>query len=97
MIVLTKNAIQNLVSLQRPPVNLQSQLTNVTVEVDTIRFNLSDRRSITFPLAWSSKLIAATIEQRQNFTFTPYNDFWDDVDEIIGVENVLRGDKLCSL
>lgn len=79
---------------QRPPVNLQPQLTNVIVGMDTIRFDLSDGRSITFPLAWSSKLSAATIEQRQNVTFTPYNAFWDDVDEIIGVENVLYGDKL---
>lgn len=89
-----KNMSQNFASGQRPPVNLQPQLTNVTVGTDTIRFDLSDGRSITFPLAWSSKLSAATVEQRQNVTFTPYNAFWDDVDEIIGVENVLYGDKL---
>lgn len=80
--------------VQRPPVNQQPQLENVAVETDTIRFDLSDGRSVTFPLAWSSKLANATVEQRQNFTFTPYNAFWDDVDEIIGVENVLYGDKL---
>ena len=80
--------------VQRPPINLQPQLTNVTVGTDVIRFDLSDRRSITFPLDWSAKLSQATVEQRQNFTFTPYNAFWDYVDEIIGVENVLYGDKL---
>lgn len=47
-----------------------------------------------FPLAWSVKLLNATPEQRKNVTFTPYNAFWDDIDEIIGVENVLYGDKL---
>lgn len=78
---------------QRPPVNLQPRLTNVTVEMDIIRFDLSDGRSITFPVAWSAKLSAATVEQRQNLTFTPYIAFWDDVDEIIGVENVLYGHK----
>ncbi len=47
-----------------------------------------------FPLAWSVKLLNAAPEQRQNVTFTPYNAFWDDIDEIIGVENVLYGEKL---
>ena len=79
---------------QRPPVNLQPQLTNVTVGADVIQFDLSDGRGVSFPLMWSQKLAAATVEQRQNFSFTPYNAFWDDIDEIIGVENVLYGNKL---
>lgn len=79
---------------QRPPVNLQPTLAGVSIDTDTIQFDLSDGRSVKFPLTWSAKLSSATPEQRQNFTFTPYNAFWDDVDEIIGVENVLYGDKL---
>lgn len=82
------------ISPHRPPVNLQPTLIDVSIGVDSVQFNLSDGRSIRFPLVWSSKLSNATPEQRQNVTFTPYNAFWDDVDEIIGVENVLYGDKL---
>ena len=78
----------------RPPVNLQPTLAGVSVDADTVQFDLSDGRSMKFPLAWSVKLLNATPEQRQNVTFTPYNAFWDDIDEIIGVENVLYGDKL---
>jgi hypothetical protein len=78
----------------RPPVSDQPVLLGVQVMNEQIRFDLSDGRGILFPLAWSTKLSAATPDQRQQFTFTPYNVFWDDVDEIIGVENALYGDKL---
>ena len=78
----------------RPPVNLQPTLAGVSISMDTVQFDLSDGRSVKFPLAWSVKLLNATPEQRQNVTCTPYNAFWDDIDEIIGVENVLYGDKL---
>lgn len=74
--------------------NLQPTLAGVSIGADTVQFDLSDGRSMKFPLAWSEKLLNATPEQRQKVTFTPYNAFWDDIDEIIGVENVLYGDKL---
>lgn len=46
------------------------------------------------PLDWSAPLAKATPEQRQEFKVSPWNVFWDDLDEIIGVENLLYGRKL---
>jgi hypothetical protein len=67
---------------------------NVVVDNERISFSLSDGRTISIPLVWSARLMAATSEQRQVFIITPWNIFWDEADEIIGVENVLYGHKL---
>ncbi|TAE33502.1 MAG: DUF2442 domain-containing protein [Cytophagales bacterium] len=79
---------------QRPLVSAQPTLHGVQVDSEHVQFDLSDGRSVRFPLTWSTRLMAASPEQRQQFTFTPYNVFWDDIDEIIGVENALYGNKL---
>ncbi len=68
--------------------------TNVRVDSDEIIFSLSDSRTVTIPLAWSKLLSEASASQRTNFIVSDYNVFWDDIDEIIGVENVLFGKKL---
>ncbi|GAB4018351.1 hypothetical protein GCM10028773_17740 [Spirosoma koreense] len=68
--------------------------TEVKVDADTIGFSLSDGRTITIPLAWSALLSSASFSQRNNFTISAYNVFWDDIDEVIGVENVLFGKEL---
>jgi len=46
------------------------------------------------PLDWSTPLANATPEQRQAFKVSPWNVFWDDLDEIIGVEHLLYGQRL---
>lgn len=68
--------------------------TDVQVNSDTIWFSLSDGRTVTIPLAWSKLLSAASASQRTSFIMSAYNVFWDDIDEIIGVENVLFGREL---
>ncbi len=45
-------------------------------------------------MAWSDKLTQATDQQRQAFTFNAHFIFWDNLDEIIGVRNILFGNKL---
>ncbi|MBC7570411.1 MAG: DUF2442 domain-containing protein [Spirosoma sp.] len=67
---------------------------NVRVEADSIRFELSDGRTVSIPLAWSRLLSSASVNQRNNFIVSAYNVFWDDIDEIIGVENILFGKEL---
>ncbi|MVM41973.1 DUF2442 domain-containing protein [Spirosoma sp. HMF3257] len=67
---------------------------NVQIDSDAVIFSLSDGRTITIPLVWSKLLSVASTEQRTNFTISAYNVFWDDIDEIIGVENVLFGKNL---
>lgn len=61
---------------------------------DRIGFELSDGRTILIPLEWSKPLAAATPKQRRSFEMTELNVFWDEIDEIIGVENLLYGRQL---
>ncbi|MDB5223376.1 MAG: hypothetical protein JWN83_2043 [Chitinophagaceae bacterium] len=61
---------------------------------DEIAFVLNDDRIICIPLAWSKKLQSANQQQRQNFRNNGIHVFWDDVDEIIGVKNILFGKQL---
>ena len=61
---------------------------------DEIAFVLDDERIVYIPLSWSKKLQKAKPRQRQNFKNTGIHVFWDDVDEIIGVKNILFGKEL---
>lgn len=69
-------------------------LSAVTVSETTIACTFEDGRSVIFPLNWSDKLAMATPEQRQAFEFNAHFIFWDELDEIIGVRNILFGKKL---
>jgi hypothetical protein len=80
--------------LQRPDLKDLPEFSAVRVDVDRIEFSLTDGRIITIPLAWSERLQEATPNQRKAFTVSALNVFWDEIDEIIGVENVLYGNKL---
>ena len=61
---------------------------------DEIAFILDDERIVYIPLSWSKKLQKAKPRQRQNFKISGIHVFWDDVDEIIGVKNILFGKEL---
>ena len=61
---------------------------------EQIGFDLSDGRTILIPLHWSQRLANATTAQRDAFELTELNVFWDEIDEIIGVENLLHGHQL---
>lgn len=64
-------------------------ITNVWLDETRVHLDLEDGRSIAWPFAWSSVLAKATPEQRQHFSYSAYHIFWDDIDEIIGIKNVL--------
>ncbi|WP_461114915.1 DUF2442 domain-containing protein [Spirosoma jeollabukense] len=64
-------------------------LKNVRVDNVQVHFELEDGRSIAWPLSWSSLLANATPDQRQKFSHSAYHVFWDEIDEIIGVKNIL--------
>ena len=68
--------------------------SGVTVSNDWIMFSFNDGRVVSVPLGWSEKLSNATQQQRDHVTVSDLFAFWDDVDEIIGVENVLYGNQL---
>ena len=78
-------------SVSRPSLAELPTFAGVSFQFDKIWFVLSDGRTIIIPLTWSPLLQAATPAQRSHFTVSAYNVFWDDIDEIIGVENVLYG------
>ncbi len=79
---------------QRPRFADLPTFVNVQMEVESIRFELNDGRTVSIPLAWSKLLSSASVSQRNNFIVSAYNVFWDDIDEIIGVENILFGKEL---
>ena len=69
-------------------------LASVVVSDTTISCSFEDGRSVSFPIAWSPKLVSASPEQRQDFEFNAHFIFWDAIDEIIGVRNILFGKQL---
>ena len=58
---------------------------------ESISFILSDCRIITIPLAWVPKLEKAPETTRENYVISGHFIFWEDVDEIIGVKNLING------
>ena len=70
------------------------RIKDVAFIKDEIAFVLDDERIVYIPLSWSRKLQKTKSSQRQNFKNTGIHIFWDDVDEIIGVKNILFGKAL---
>ncbi len=70
------------------------KIKDVAFIKDEIAFILDDERIVYIPLSWSKKLQKAKPGQRKNFKNTGIHVFWDDVDEIIGVKNILFGKEL---
>ncbi len=61
---------------------------------DEIAFVLDDERIIYIPMSWSKKLLKAKQPQRLHYKCDGIHVFWDDIDEIIGIKNILFGNKL---
>lgn len=70
------------------------RLVSVAVQNDRVTFTLQGKRVVSFPIEWSPKLLAATPNQRQRVEVPDFHAFWDDIDEIIGVRDVLYGHRL---
>lgn len=69
-------------------------LSTVEVSDTTVVCGFDDGRTVSFPLSWSKALMQATPVQRQAFEFNAHFIFWDSIDEIIGVRNILFGNQL---
>ena len=63
----------------------------VTFVSGSISFHLSDNRIITIPLAWVPKLENVTPQVRESYILRGHFVFWESIDEIIGVKNLLNG------
>ena len=57
----------------------------------SIYFHLSDDRIISIPLEWVPKLESVTKEVRESYIIRGHFVFWESIDEIIGVKNLLNG------
>ena len=57
----------------------------------SVSFHLSDDRIITIPLGWVPKLESVTKEVRESYIIRGHFVFWESIDEIIGVKNLLNG------
>jgi Protein of unknown function (DUF2442) len=69
-------------------------LTAVSVSDTMVVCAFDDGHTVSFPLQWSAKLSRATTSQQQAFDFNAHFIFWDEIDEIIGVRNVLLRKQL---
>ncbi len=89
-----KNKKQTTNWVSELPYNQLPKIKDVAFIKEEIAFVLNDERIIYIPLSWSKKLQKAKPRQRQNFKNAGIHVFWDDVDEIIGVKNILFGKEL---
>jgi hypothetical protein len=69
------------------------RVTAVRIDADVLSVDLADGRTITVPLTWFPRLIAATAKQRKNWRLSAggFGIHWPDVDEDLSVEGLLRG------
>lgn len=62
-------------------------------EKDRLAVTLADGRIISVPLAWYPRLAAATPEQRNNYYLSYFGVHWEDIDEAVSVDGLMKGNK----
>lgn len=69
------------------------RVADVEFTKDTLSVALIDGRTITVPLAWYPRLLAAKPAQRRNWKIAGggYGLHWPDIDEDLTTEGLLRG------
>lgn len=69
------------------------RVLDVRFDEHSLIVDLMDGRTISAPLAWYPRLVAATPEQRANWETCAagYGIHWPDVDEDLSTEGLLRG------
>ena len=89
-----KNKKQHTDFINSIPFSKLPRINDIAFIKDEIAFVLDDGRIIYIPLCWSKKLAKASQKKRMNFKNNGIHIFWDDVDEIIGIKNILFGKEL---
>lgn len=83
---------KNIKGVRRVPgLSQMPDFKNIVFGNESISFQLSDHRMITIPIQWVPKLEMATSEVRENYIIRGHFVFWEAIDEIIGVKNLLNG------
>jgi hypothetical protein len=74
-------------------VKADERVADVEVTEDELRVRLMDGRTISVPLVWYPRLLNASVEQRNNWQVIGggYGLHWEDVDEDLSTEGLLRG------
>ena len=69
------------------------RVADVRFSRDAMSVALADGRSVTVPLAWYPRLLAATAEQRRRWRTCAagYGITWPELDEDLSTEGLLRG------
>ena len=65
----------------------------VRVNDDTLSVDLVDGRTISVPLQWFPRLFHGTPAERENFELSYVSIHWPDLNEDIGVEGLLKGER----
>lgn len=71
--------------------NKMPTFKSIAFESKNIAFRLSDNRIVSIPLQWVPMLEKASALVRENYILRGHFAFWEEVDEIIGVKNLLNG------
>ena len=74
-------------------IRADERVKNVSFTEETVSVGLMDGRIITVPLAGYPRLLNATPDQRSNWDVcgSGYSIHWDDIDEDLSTEGMLRG------
>ena len=80
---------KNVLTFNPKGINPYPEFISVRFRGRQVFFRLDDGRTITVPISSFPKLANATTQQRENYHTNGVHIFWDDLDEIIGVKNVL--------
>ena len=69
------------------------RVAGVEIDEDELSVRLMDGRTISVPLAWYPRLSQATAAQRNNWQIIGggYGIHWEDIDEDLSTEGLLRG------
>jgi hypothetical protein len=72
-----------------------SRVITVFVSDDSLKVDLEDGRTIAVPIGWYPRLTYGRPEERANWQISGagYGIYWPDLDEDIGVEGLLLGQK----
>ena len=75
--------------------NLGERIKAVTITGEKLSVDLEDGRTITVPLAWYPRLLAATENQRSNWIIAGggFGIHWPDIEEDLSTQGLLRGAK----
>jgi Protein of unknown function (DUF2442) len=80
-------------------IRADERVKNVCFTEETVSVDLMDGRIITVPLVWYPRLLSATLDQRANWKVCGggYGIHWEDIDEDLSTEGMLRGAPAPSL